>query len=546
MADTAQHLLGQIVDGRFPLRKLLGVSPDSAVFLTDLENQRPSESAPEAAIKLIPEDPETSDRQLARWKAASALAHPGLLRILHFGRCTVDDSPCLYVVTELASENLGELLRQRPLSSDETTGLLTPVLGALAFLHENGLVHAGLKPSNILALGEKIKLAPDRILPARESASPRPLAGPYLAPEPVLTDSSDVWSLGVSLYEALTQYLPVRDSAGRYVLPQLASPFSEIVRGALLEDPAERMTLDDIRSRLDPTFVSKPKPAPEVRNEPVETSRPAAPPEPEAAPQAMAAAAPASAPRPARSAEPPAAERIDPLSVPLSPVSPKAAPARIPVSSLPNVNVTIAAPRRPAEPRARRGSFKYFLIGAAATLLLAALVVPRLLRNGPNSSAAAPGISGETRASGNPPAAPADTAPPAASASPAPVESPAPVKEKAAAAVPAAPARTAPAAPPARSSVSEGTPEVSHRVIPEASDRARNTIHGTVRIGVRVQINSDGTVSSADLDSPVASQYFSDLALKAARQWRFVPSGSSSALLRFDFTNSAATASVIR
>jgi TonB family protein len=82
-------------------------------------------------------------------------------------------------------------------------------------------------------------------------------------------------------------------------------------------------------------------------------------------------------------------------------------------------------------------------------------------------------------------------------------------------------------------------------VIPEAPDKARNTIHGTVRINVRVEINSDGSVSSADLDAPAVSQYFASLALKAARQWQFAPSSGSSAVLRFDFTNSATTAAVV-
>ena len=83
-------------------------------------------------------------------------------------------------------------------------------------------------------------------------------------------------------------------------------------------------------------------------------------------------------------------------------------------------------------------------------------------------------------------------------------------------------------------------------MIPEVSEKARNTIHGTVHIEVRVAINSDGTVSSADLDSPAVSQFFANLALKAARQWQFAPSSGASAVLRFDFTNSAATASVAR
>ena len=554
MADTAQHLLGQVVDGRFPLRKLIGVSPNSAVFLTDLPSQRASEPAREAAIKLIPEDPDGSE-QLARWKAVSVLSHPGLLGILHFGRCTLDGSPCLYVVTELANENLAELLRRRPLTPDEATGMMAPVLGALAFLHENDLIHGGLKPSNILAIRDQIKLSPDRILPSSGSASFWPLAASYAPPESALSPASDVWSLGVSLYETLTQYLPNRDSSGRYVLPQLASPFSEIIRGALADNPNERIKLDDIRALLDPAFVPKPKPALVVPSEPAEGSLPET--EPQAAPQALAAAAHASASAaPARVPEPPPLQKVDPLSVPLSAVPPKAAATsqtRIPVSSLPNVNVTIAAPRRAVEPRAPRGSFKYFLIGAAGTLLLAALLVPRMLRNGSDSSDRASRGSEETPAAANSRVAPATSAPPPATDSSAARKS-AEVSKPAAEAPAPRPAEASPSRPTRSSSelaskqsvpVSSGAPVVRHQVIPEAPDKARNTIHGTVRINVRVEINSDGSVSSADLDAPAVSQYFASLALKAARQWQFAPSSGSSAVLRFDFTNSATTAAVV-
>jgi TonB family protein len=548
MADTAQHLLGQVVDGRFPLRKLIGVSPDSAVFLTEVTEERSSEPATEAAIKLIPEERASSDEQLARWEAAAKLEHPGLLRILHFGRCTLDDSPCLFVVTELASENLSELLPKRPLTPDEAAAMMAPVLAALAFLHENDLVHAGLKPSNILAIDDQIKLSPDRILPASGSASSRPLAAPYAPPEALWFPASDVWSLGVTLYEALTQYLPNRDSSGRYVLPQLPSPFSEIIRGALVDDRAGRLTVDDIRSLLDPSFV--PKPTPAVSRQPAEESVSES--VPEAVPQALAAAAhAASSTVPLRAPEPPSSPKIDPLAVPLSQLPPKAAasaqpPARIPVSSLPNVNVTIAAPRRAAGPRAERGSFKYFLIGAGATLALAALLVPRMLRNGGNSAEPAARHSEETPATANPPVAPATSAPPAAD-SPAPkISSDAPAP---AAAAPAGGTETAPAASeraPLSAAAATGAPKVIHRVIPEVSDKARSTIRGTVHINVRVAINADGTVSSADLDSPAVSQYFANLALKAARQWQFAPASGPSAVLRFDFTNSATTATVAR
>jgi TonB family protein len=540
MATAAQHLLGQLVDGRFPLRRLLGVSPNSAVFLTDLPNSRPSEPASEAAIKLIPEDPDNSDRQLERWRAAAALSHPGLLRIFHFGRAAVDGSPCLYLVTELASENLGELLPQRALTSEEVTGMMTPVLATLDFLHEKGLVHGGLKPANILAIRDTIKLSSDRILPAGESAACWPLAAPYAAPESVLFPASDIWALGISLYETLTQYLPKHSSSGQYVLPQLASPFSEIIHGALVEDATERISLDQVRSLVDPAFVPRPKPAPAAAPEPAPAARvPAEPPLAAAAQASAGAAAPSRAPLPS----------VDPLSVPLSPVSPNppAAPSRIPVSSLPNVNVTIAAARRAPAPPKPRGSFKFFIIGAAATLLLALAVVPRLLHNSGGSAAS------ESRSVASRPAAAPSTTAPAGSSLPKPAPakpplaaSPAPSKTADPSTVPGAPrGRDSSSASVALAGSSAGATEVAHRVLPEVSQRARGTIRGTVRINVRVELDPDGRVTSAELANPASSPFFANLALKAARQWQFAPSGASTAVVRFDFTNTGTTAAVL-
>ena len=571
MPETAQHLLGQLVDGRFPLRRLLGVSPNSAVFLTDLPNQRPSEPAPEAAIKLIAEDPDTSGQQLARWKSAAALSHPGLLHILHFGRCAMDGSSCLFVVMELASENLSELLPQRALSPEEASGMMAPVLATLDFLHEKGLVHGGVKPSNILAIRDVIKLSADRILPAGESSTSRPIAAPYAPPESLLFAASDVWSLGITLYEALTQYLPNHDSSGHYVLPQLPSPFAEVIRGALVQDPTERIPLDQIQTALDPSYVPKPKraaapvaaPSPEALVDaviaPVMTEPPTA-----AAKAPLAAAAQASAAGAATSRVPQSAPvpSVDPLSIPLSPVSPSSerppkAPSHIPVSSLPNVNVTIAAPRRVPESRTSSGSLKYFLVGAAGTLVLAALIVPRMLRN-----SAEPSISSKTPAASSPATKPgAESTPTSAAKAAPPTEKTAPSVSKTVPAsnppavapslktVPPAEkkAAAAPNAPSSRSAAPAvaGTTQVVHQVVPDVSQKARSTIRGTVRVNVRVQLNPDGSVSSAALDSGASSQFFANLALKAVRDWRFAPSGNTSALVRFDFTNSGSTAYIV-
>jgi TonB family protein len=567
MPETAQHLLGQLVDGRFPLRRLLGVSPNSAVFLTDLPNQRPSEPAPEAAIKLIPEDPETSEQQLARWKSAAALTHPGLLRILHFGRCAMDGSPCLFVVTELASENLGELLPQRALTPEEASGMMAPVLATLDFLHEKGLVHGGVKPSNILAIRDTIKLSPDRILPAGESSTSWPIAATYAPPESLLFPASDVWSLGITLYETLTQYLPNHDSSGHYVLPQLPSPFAEIIRGALVQDPTERISLDDLRAALDPRYVPKSKPVVSPTSEAlVDAVTALVVPEPAAAAAkpSLAAAAQASAGTATVRTTPAAPmplPTVDPMAVPRSPVSPMEtrakAPSHVPVSSLPNVNVTIAAPRRVPEARTSSGSLKYFLVGAAGTLVLAALIVPRMLKNSADSAGPSknPATSSPATKSGakTAPTSTAKAAPPKEEAAPSASKTAPAAKPPAAAplpkTVPAAENATpvAPRASSSRSTASSvsGATQVVHQVVPDVSQKARSTIHGTVRINVRVRLNPDGSVSSAALDSGASSQFFASLALKAARDWRFAPSGNTSALLRFDFTNSGSAAYVV-
>jgi TonB family protein len=574
MPATTQHLLGQIADGRFPLRKLLGVSQNSAVFLTADEPARPGEPAPDAAIKLIPEDPTTSELQLEHWRSAAALSHPGLLRIHHFGRCTIDGSACLYIVTDRADEDLGQLLPRRALTTEETSGMLAAVLPTLDFLHENGFVHGGVKPSNIHATGDNVKLSADRIVPAGESSSTWPLAAPFAAPESVLFPASDMWSVGISICETLSKILPQQRPSGRFVIPELPAPYAEIVRSALVEDAPLRITLDQVRCLLDPYYVSKGKAKSAIDQAAPALARPlqsestyahirpaGSPNSPESLIAAVESPSPASPSRSSRAAERAPYPQIDALAVPLSPVSPKPAPqpAResVPVSSLPQVNATIGSSRRVISPNPSPRSNKLFLVSAAAAVLLAIVFLPRLIlrssrfsrpdsarsnassptkekpaatanrppssdssiaANSKTNSAPASAANSNSRSNNNNPSTKSESARPAASSRN------------------AAPAAGAPALVTHRpSNVNPAAPSIVRKVLPQVSEKARSTIHGTVRINVRVQLDPDGKVSSAELANPAPSQFFADLALKAARQWQFAPS-SPSTVVRFDFT----------
>jgi TonB family protein len=87
--------------------------------------------------------------------------------------------------------------------------------------------------------------------------------------------------------------------------------------------------------------------------------------------------------------------------------------------------------------------------------------------------------------------------------------------------------------------------DVMDQVLPEVSDKARGTIHGKVRIAVRVHVNPAGSVDSAELDAPSTSQYFSEQAIKAAKKWQFTPpevdgrSVESDWLLHFEIMSTA-------
>ena len=121
---------GHVVNGVYPLGRILGCSEHSGVFLTrsDSPGQR------EVAIKLFPASLSQVELQLPRWAKAGALSHPHLLPLLESGACQLDGLTYLYVVMEYADQTLAQLLPQRALSPDEARDLLTPTLDALAYL----------------------------------------------------------------------------------------------------------------------------------------------------------------------------------------------------------------------------------------------------------------------------------------------------------------------------------------------------------------------------------------------------------------------------
>jgi serine/threonine protein kinase len=262
---------GEVINGAFPLRRFLGCSDHSGVFLTEYKVQ----NLPDAAIKIVPADSATAGAQLSRWGLAASLSHPHLVRLLDRGRCKLGDREFLFLVMEYAEQTLSQILPHRALTPDEAMEMLLPTLEALAFLHRKNLVQGQLKPSNFLVVDDRLKLASDTIRPAGVSLSGIAKSSLYHPPEAKsgrISPAADIWTLGISMIEALTQRPPALPEEGSETasLPASIPPaFAQTLQRCLSPNPADRPTVGDLETRYRQTpqaaVVSIPQQSPRQR-----------------------------------------------------------------------------------------------------------------------------------------------------------------------------------------------------------------------------------------------------------------------------------------
>ena len=252
-AVTRNDWVGRVIGGRFPLLEWLGSTEQGSVFRTELEGPQPQR----AVIRLA--GAEDAEARLRDWEQAATLSHPHLMRIFKSGRADVGGVEVLYVVTEFAEEALAQVLPERPLSAVEAREMLGPVLDALAYLHSRGLVHGRIKPSNIMVVGDRLKLPIESLRRAGPVAPPQGELQIYDAPEVAsgtILPASDMWSLGITLVEALTQRAPSWDRSTHSdpaVPAEIPEPFAAIARACLKYDATKRATPANIRTILTPS-----------------------------------------------------------------------------------------------------------------------------------------------------------------------------------------------------------------------------------------------------------------------------------------------------
>ncbi|MDQ3907501.1 MAG: protein kinase [Acidobacteriota bacterium] len=288
--SACDPMVGQVLDEKYRLDEWLGEGGMGTVYrATHLLIDRP------VAVKVLHarfvEDEAAQQRFRREARAAGRLQHPNAVAVTDFGRTT---EGCVYIVMELLEgRTLREALAQEsPLSTVRAVDLMTQAAGAVEAAHDAGVIHRDLKPANIFVVQRKgaqpvvkvldfgiAKLAADSLddSDAKNLTQTGVMIGTprYMSPEQCdgehLTPASDVYSLGIILYEMLTGETPFNGASPLAVALQHSSkqprPPREIVQS--IPEELERVVLHALAKKPE----ERPANAGEFRDELIATAR---------------------------------------------------------------------------------------------------------------------------------------------------------------------------------------------------------------------------------------------------------------------------------
>ncbi|HZM97995.1 MAG TPA: serine/threonine-protein kinase [Pyrinomonadaceae bacterium] len=290
MLETQDPFVGQTLDEKYSVEERLGAGGMGAVYRArHLQMDRP------VAIKVLHqrfvEDEAARNRFQIEARAAVMLRHSNAVSVTDFGQTS---EGCVYIVMELLEgRTLREILsRESPIETARAISIMLQTSAAVAAAHEAGIIHRDLKPSNILVTQSADQPAVVKVLDfgiakvtadkldedenATSMVQTSSVIGTprYMSPEQYngfeLTPATDVYSLGVILYEMLTGMAPFTGATREEIAQKHANDPPHPPRGivAAIPEDVERVVLLALEKRPE----DRPANADEFRQELLDTA----------------------------------------------------------------------------------------------------------------------------------------------------------------------------------------------------------------------------------------------------------------------------------
>ncbi len=205
--------------GQFDIRQLIGKGGFGVVYLAyDQTLHR------DVALKVPHSAMVEGDKYAAMYldeaRAIAALDHPNIIPVYYAG--STEKYACYIVTKYIAGQHLGKWVQASSVTVHEIAELVSMIAEALAYAHDKGIVHRDIKPSNLLVDEKGTPYIADFGLALREAAYDDAVAyvgtPPYMSPEQARGEGhrvdgrSDIFSLGIVLYELLVRERPFQDS----------------------------------------------------------------------------------------------------------------------------------------------------------------------------------------------------------------------------------------------------------------------------------------------------------------------------------------------
>ncbi len=262
MNNTTDKYIGTLLDGRYEILELIGTGGMANVYKALCHRLNRFD-----AVKIMHDDTAANEELRRRFhtesKAVAMLSHPNIVSVYDVSHSDGIE----YIVMELVNGiTLKDYMKEKgKLSADETVNCSSQIAKALAHAHERGIIHRDIKPQNIMLLKDGLikvadfgiaSLQNDIELPTEEALG----SVHYIAPEQARGHQpdarSDIYSLGIVMYEMLTGKLPYNgETAVEVAIKHMnATPVAPRELVPDIPPELERITLKAMEPSLDDRY----------------------------------------------------------------------------------------------------------------------------------------------------------------------------------------------------------------------------------------------------------------------------------------------------